>query len=212
MNTVKFGTLDSYNDLQCYLNKKVIGTPSPKKETVSVAGRDGVLDLTDYFGEVKYDNRTLKFDFTLAVSADLFAETFSYIQGKLHGQYMKITPSDDDGYYYKGRLSVGEKKVENGICTFTVEADCEPYKYKTAETTVTQAISGSGIITCNNDRKKVIPTITTDADIQVTFGESSYSLNAGTHIMAGIVFEEGQNVLSVTGTANVTVSYQEARL
>ena len=67
MNTVKFGTLDSYSDLHSILNKKTIGTPTPKKETVSVAGRDGEIDLTDYFGEVKYNNRTLNFDLTLLV-------------------------------------------------------------------------------------------------------------------------------------------------
>ena len=212
MNTVKFGTLDSYSDLHSILNKKTIGTPTPKKETVSVAGRDGEIDLTDYFGEVKYNNRTLKFDFTLLVKPSLFASTFSDIQDKLHGQLVKITLSDDDAYYYMGRLTVGEKNVEKGICTYTVEADCEPYKNKQAVTTVTQAISGSGNITCNNSRKKVIPTITTDSDIQIAFGGNTYAISAGTTTVAGIVFDEGQNVLAVTGTANVIVSYQEARL
>ena len=126
MNTVKFGTLDSYSDLHSILNKKTIGTPTPKKETVSVAGRDGEIDLTDYFGEVKYNNRPLNFDFTLLVKPSLFASTFSDIQDKLHGQLVKITLSDDNAYYYMGEIYIRQAKYQHADISFSTAVHTEP--------------------------------------------------------------------------------------
>ena len=212
MNTVNFGTINSHTDLSSILGSKVIGTPTPKTETVQVAGRDGVLDLTEYFGEVKYSNRKLTFEFTLLTDRAQYNSAFSDIQDKLHGQRMKIVLSDDPDFYYIGRLAVSGKKVERGVCTFTVEADCEPYKYKQAVTIKTQAITTSGTITCSNLRRRVVPKITTDAAIQVAFGGNTYAFGIGSFSNTGIVFEQGDNILAITGTANVTVTYQEARL
>ena len=45
------------------------------------------------------------------------------------------------------------------------------------------------------------------------FKGNSYSLNAGTHIVLGIEFVEGENKITVTtGSGTLTVEYQEARL
>ena len=59
MKGIKFGNYHSYEAFQLILASKTIGTPSPKTETIDIPGGDGVLDLTEYFGEPKYGNRKL---------------------------------------------------------------------------------------------------------------------------------------------------------
>jgi hypothetical protein len=68
--------------------------------------------------------------------------------------------------------------------------------------------TGSISMVCRNLRKPVIPTIITSGAITVVFGTSSYSLLAGTHIMTDIVFAEGENILTITGTNGTTVEVQ----
>lgn len=128
MKGIRFGALHSFNDLGLILSSKTIGTPSPKTETISVPGGDGVLDFTEFFGEVKYSNRPLSFNFTSVLPHSQFVEQFATIQNALHGQKMTITLDEDPNWYYIGRLTVPEWKSEKRIGKLTIDCDCEPYR------------------------------------------------------------------------------------
>ena len=141
MKQITFGTLKSYNDLHLILASKEIGSPKEKKNTIEVEGADGELDLTEFFGSVKYGNRTLKFSFSSA--AYPFADHYSMVLNALHGQKVNIVLDEDPNWYYVGRLSVSPYTDEKGIGKIDIEADCEPYKYKKNDTVVTQAVTES---------------------------------------------------------------------
>ena len=79
MNQIKFGTYKSYDDLYLICTKKTIGSPTVKESTVEVEGGDGVLDYTEYFGDVKYNNRQLKFEFESLVPQSQFPELYSAV-------------------------------------------------------------------------------------------------------------------------------------
>lgn len=89
-----------------------------------------MLDLTEFFGGVRYNNRTLTFEFSTIVPQSQFMTLFSQVQNALHGQKMQITLDDDPEWYYMGRLSVSEWKADKRIGKLTVTADCEPFKYR----------------------------------------------------------------------------------
>ena len=57
MKEILFGEYYSYRDFSLVLSNKTIESPQIKTSTVEIDGMDGVFDLTDYFGEVKYKNR-----------------------------------------------------------------------------------------------------------------------------------------------------------
>lgn len=134
MNTVTFGNYRSYEDLHLLLNEKKIGTPAPKLEIIELPGGDGVIDMTEFFGEVKYKNRQLSFEFATIANKGLFLQVFTRVQNLLHGQKMDIYLSDDD-WYYTGRISVNEWKADKKIGKFSIDCDCEPYKHRyTAQT------------------------------------------------------------------------------
>lgn len=133
MNTVTFGEYNSYSDLNLILSSKTIGSPSVKTSTIDLPGSDGELDFTEYFGEPKYSNRTLKFQFTAINPTTPFDST---VKNLLHGQKVKIVLSDDPDVYFYGRISVGDWYVNKGISTIDVECNCEPYRMKKNETVV----------------------------------------------------------------------------
>jgi len=150
MKGVTFGNYHSFDDFNLILSQKRIGTPSPKTNVIDIAGGDGVLDLTEYFGEVKYNNRSISFDFSTTVPQAQFMDLFSQVQNALHGQKMRITLDDDPEYYYVGRISVSEWKADKSIGKLTIDCDCDPWKYKQNETTILTSLSGKNIFDCQN--------------------------------------------------------------
>lgn len=139
MKGVKFGEYHSFNDLHLILSQKTIGTPKAKTESIDIPGADGVLDLTEFFGEVKYNNRKLSFEFSTLVPQSQFMDLFSIVQNALHGKKMDITLDADPEWYYTGRISVSEWKADKNIGKLTIDCDCEPFKHRTKSQTVNLA-------------------------------------------------------------------------
>ena len=213
MNQISFGNYKSYDNLYLVCNKKTIGSPTPKVNTISVEGGDGVLDFTEFFGDVNYNNRILTFEFTSMVHPSDFLELNSRILDLLNGQKMPIILDEDADFYYMGRLTVSDPfKDANVIDKITITADCEPYKYKVNDTVVTQAVSGTTTITLTNMRKRVVPTITSDATFTITFGGKSATVAAGTFTIPELELVAGDNTVTVTGTGNITFTYREGGL
>lgn len=212
MNGIIFGDYHSYNDLQLILSQKIIGTPLPKTETIDIPGGDGVLDLTEFHGETKFNNRTLTFEFSTIVPQSQFMEVFSRVQDALHGKKMQIILEEDSEWYYVGRITVSEWKAEKSIGKLTIDCDCEPYKNNINETTVSKAVSGTASVVLANSRKSVVPTITTNAQMTISFGTYSGTFSAGTFVIPELVLLEGNNTVTVTGTGNVSFSYRKGAL
>lgn len=134
MNTVTFGNKNSYADFGLVLDHKEIGKPEPRTNYIDVPARDGHIDLTEAFGEVKYKERKIVFYFSYIGSDAEWAKTLSALHNYLNGQKHNIYFEED--YYWVGRCFVGDAETKRGIREFTVECDCKPYKYKLEDTIV----------------------------------------------------------------------------
>jgi hypothetical protein len=194
------------------LSQKTIGTPSPKTETVDIPGGDGVLDLTDFFGEVKYNNRELSFEFSTIVPQSEFMTLFSRVQNALHGQKMQIALDDDSGWHYIGRITVSEWKAEKSIGKLTIDCDCESYKVKDSETVVTEEVTAEKTVILKNSGKSVVPVIDITGNVNLTFGVNYYSLAEGRYELPAVRLTEGNNSILLSGTGTATFSYTERGL
>ena len=215
MKGIKFGSYHSYNDFQLILATKTIGAPSPKTETIDIPGGDGVLDLTEFFGETKYGNRNLSFEFSSLVIPSEFMSLFSRVQNALHGKKMSIILDDDPDWYYIGRISVSEWKADRNIGNLVVDCDCEPYKYQIGTTEIYKSISGTSTITLPNSRKRVVPEVkvTSASGLSVTFGSGYYwNLASGSYLLPELELVEGNNTVTVSGTGSITFTYTQAGL
>ena len=209
MKGVYFDNLHSYRDFILILSGKEIGAPSVKETRLDIPGADGFLDLTDFFGEPKYEDVKHKFEFTSIVPQSTFQTQYSTIKNAIHGKRMRILLDDDPLFYWLGRCFVSGFKNEKGIGTVSVECVCEPYKYKVNKTVVTQAVSGTMSITLTNGRKRAVPTITTTGAMTIAFGGGSWTNGAGTYIIPELELTHGENVVTVTGNGNITFEWQE---
>ena len=212
MKGITFGNLHSYRDLKLVLGQKEIAAPTVKTNKIEIDGADGSIDLTDFFGEVKFGEATHVFPFTTLVPRNDFLSHYSTVKNALHGKKLRIILDDDPSFYYVGRCYVSKFTNEKGIGTISVECECEPYKYKINKTVVTRTVSGTADITLTNSRKRAVPTITTTAAMTIVFGDGSWANAAGTFVIPELELAEGANNVTVTGTGTITFTWQEGAL
>ena len=213
MKGIKFNNFHSWTEWGLILSEKEIKSPKPKTTEVDIAGGDGVLDYTEYFGGVKFENRQLTFKFAKTnIVLDEFLALFSTVQNALHGEKMKIVLDDDPDHYYIGRVAISEWKANKRVGEITVEVDAEPYKYKVTETVVTQAVTGTTPMILTNSKMPVVPTITTTAAMTIAFGGYSVEAKAGTFRIPEMQLAEGQNAVTVTGEGSITFRYRQGSL
>ncbi len=212
MKGIKFGDYHSFNDLSLILTRKELGSPQIKSKIVNVDGAHSHIDYTEYFGEVKYDNMKHIFEFNSIIPQAQFLAQFSEVKNKLHGRMLKIVLDEEPDYFYLGRLTVSSFTNDKNIGVISIECDCKPWKYKKNETVVAQAINGSATIILQNSRMKVVPTIRTTASMTIDFDGNSATIGAGTYTIPTLELSEGANEVVVTGTGNITFTYQEGGL
>ena len=67
-------------------------------------------------------------------------------------------------------------------------------------------------IILQNDRMPTVPTVTTDAEITVEFGESTIVFASGARKAPDLLLLAGANHITLTGTGHIKFEYQEGAL
>ena len=215
MKGITFGSLHSYDDLKLILNSKEIGSPETKVNKIDIPGGDSSLDLTDFFGEPKYEDLTHKFSFSTIVPQAQFLSLFSTVKNALHGKKMRIILDDDPLFYYMGRIKVSSFTNEKNIGIISIECDCEPYKYKLQPTSVSVTLAGTKDIILTNGRKRAVPevTVATESSLHIVYqGSNIWDLGTGSYTLPELELVEGENTVTVTGIGIITFEWQEANL
>lgn len=210
---ILFGDFHSYRDFGLVLNDANIPPALPKTTYVEIPGSDEPLDTTEALGEVQYDCRDCKFIFVVDSSVKTsFEDKKTEVSNALNGRKFKITLDADDAFYYYGRVTVDNYAQRGNLRQIVMSANVAPYKMKRMETVVSQTITDEGVVSCYNERKSVVPIITTDADFVLKFNNISVAVSAGETIVPDIKFVQGENVVTCIGTGNVTFTYREGSL
>ena len=208
LNGVTFVSLNaniskhSYLDFGVILTEQNIGLPSPKTYTVNIEGMDGNLDLSECFGEMKYENRTIKFTFESIDKITDWQAKMIKISSFLHGQKMKITTWSDPDFYYVGRCRIDEYNSKSKLGKIVISCNCEPFKYKQNITTFNLV---EGLNTVQNSRMTVYADLINEAEITI----NGKTYNAGTHLRT-IKLTSGTNNLNSSGSA--TLIFQEGEI
>ncbi len=215
MKGITFGDYHSFRDFSLILKPLVIESPAVKEKKIEIEGADSDLDLTDFFGEPKYENVRHKFEFSTIVPESGFLSLFSTIKNAIHGKKMRIILDDDPHYFWIGRLHVSSFHNERNVGVVSIEANCEPYKYKLEKTVVSRAINGTEAITLTNLKKRAVPevVIATDTSLNIVYqGSNVWDLGNGSFTLPELELAEGENIVTVTGIGNITFTWQEAGL
>lgn len=216
-------TIDGYHTHEhwgLWLVEHTLSLPELQTNTVNVPGRDGLLDLsTALDGVTHYNNRTLTLTLGTfrALSQQSWGNLLADFAGYVHGQRRKLVLDEDPGRYLLGRGTVSSFEWDAlGKQQFVVAFDCDPWRYKSAETTVSASLTATDTaISLSCDRRPVVPVIATTAETVLTWGTSSYTVAAGSRQIPAIRLTQGTHTLkarTTSGTGSITITYQEGSL
>lgn len=206
---ITFGDKHSYYDWGVILENTEISPPVPKRYTVSVAGRNGLLDLTpELTPVVRFESRQLTFSFR--VKAGDWSTLMSQIYGDIHGRTLDVISDLDPDWHWHGCVTVDSFASEERTGSLVIVVEADPFKLENTETAYTK--SGSGSVTCVCDRMEVCPTFTVTAETTIVFGDITATVSAGTHKIENIELTEGNNTITLTSTGSTTITYTNGRL
>lgn len=210
MNGVK---MNPFNDFELVLSSHSVSPPKPKLYRVDIDGADGSLDLSEWAGEIKYENREVELVFTCAALKENHDAMLDGFKAFILGRMQKLTFLNEPEYYYKGRVDEIKVETSKGISSITVTMTCQPYKLAHKESVLKFDVVGTMDIVLKSKRKTVIPTITTTAtSITLTYKNNSYTVAAGTRQIAGITVTDSPEVLTVNGDTTITLTWLEGVL
>ena len=121
----QFKGLDTYEDFHLVPSSRpTIAAPGVETKFVTIPGRDGSIDLSEYLrnGRPAYGDRSGTFEFTVENDFDIaekeeefWMTIYPRIFNRLHGRKFKIVLREDDpDYYWEGRFTVDKYEPGDG--------------------------------------------------------------------------------------------------
>lgn len=213
MTGLTIGDKHTYDDFKMEMLSFAVSLPEPVTNEIEIPGMNGNVDLSEALtGEVIYKNRLLTAEFLMEEqNEDILQGRMNEMNNYLHGVVHSIIPDMDNNYEYKGRITISFSQM--GVYQLvTITADVAPYKSRRSDTIVTYQVEEERVICCRNEKRSVVPTITSDADFTLKFRDVSVSIAAGENMVPDIKFTQGENLITCIGTGTITFTYQEGSL
>ena len=128
---------------------------------------------------------------------------------------MKIYEPDCPGYYFLGRVRVTSVKNTLAYAEFSIEATCDPCRYGDRECryTVTVEKGESKVWKFGNlGALSICPKLTVTGDISFTYDGITSEATAGEYLVAPFKLHPGDNVITVSGSGTLTITFREVIL
>ena len=204
--------MDITEDFGYYIASRQIGAAIPKTNLAEVPGANGFTDLTDVLGPVRYGSRQITLQ--LLDIADNYLEKYSALQRAYNGQKVQVSFADDPDFYYTGRATVDYLYRERKAARVALVATCQPYKYRWEETVITETLTTSfKTIQISNGGMPVLPAFEVNKETTISWGNSQYVMNAGTHYVPEIILPSGASTLQAKSDGGtLKIKYREASL
>lgn len=227
---VYFNNINSYSDLGLIVSEIVIKPPKIKEKKIKIPCSDADVDLTEFSGQIHYENRTIKMVFSISGVKTNWPAVFSDVSNKLHGRRMAVILPDDLSFIWMGRVKIKENTKKLSIGKIEIELDAEPYK-QSKNTSLEEVEWDSfdldvGIMQCFKDievsgtkevvivgyRKRVVPVMIAAGTISVTVKGITVELSEGRNKVLDIAIEEGVNKFTFSGEGVVSVEFRGGSL
>lgn len=217
---VTFGDQHSYDDWHVYVNGFHVEYPTPRRLSVNVALRNGMLDVTNALtdGKIYYENRKITVDFVVIDNPLSWQTLYSKIARAVHGKSLRIIYDMDPYFYWEAdNCIIVSPTQQEDVGSFSIECDCKPYKHELDDMKIVRTLWGEGItIDAVNLREEVVPTINVTAPAALEFNDNWYSLDVGDNWYETVELKEGSNILKIynrgTDINTITITYRRGDL
>lgn len=224
--------LNTFKDYHLLLQDGLtIPSAEIKEEIEDVPGTSSVLDYTEALtGDVQYNQRTIHVELAGVKDSREFLSIHSDFQNKLHGKKVKLIFSEEPGFYWIGRVSVGDVLPYEILRSVVLDIKVDTYKYEINSSAddwlwdpfsfvdgiinecKDLVVNGTLEVSIYGRRKHVIPKIICDNEMTVTFSNVTYNLSEGTNEVLDIEILEGENKFKFEGNGTVSIDYRGGSL
>lgn len=198
--------IEPYTDFGM-LTVTIIDTPpAPKVQYVDLPGRDGVLDMSEWAGVVRFGSRNLQIKLR-----DLDGGKDRFVNA-VYGNTMRIYTDEDTDYYYTGRCDkMTAEYRQHGIWDITMDITCDAYRRRVLDTMV--SATAPATVTLKAERRPAIPTITASGACTITIGGVDHECAAGTFQLPDLLLTTtAQNVIIAGSGVTVDFTWTDGRL
>lgn len=213
-------SVDDWTLCECKLS-----APSYRKNSITVPGLDGELDLSDALtGTVSYSSRTLTARLELSAGTRMAREALiDDLVNQFDGTVQQMILPDDPQHSLTGRVQIAKQYNDNAHACIKITAVCDPWRYRLTEHAYRIAVSGEkqAVTVRNGGRKRITPVfivygVTESNPLTVrTLPDalSSHEITTDdTYSYPDILYEPGDNTLYFSGQCSVTIRFREAVL
>lgn len=172
-------------------NMATVPQPDAKTYQAEIPGRDGLLDYTDAYGVVRYENRTVTVEAYEIGDITARMEHRRAICSDMHGKTCTLALTTLPGYTFTGRCRV-EYDEDGSETAYKLSFDCQPYMSAGECTFYANCAGGVDLVFMSGD-KPVKPRIEVPRRSIIVFNGQQYEVEAGTWTFDGIVFKRGRN-------------------
>ncbi len=175
--------------------------PEPKTYFVDVPGSDGVIDLTEFAGDIAYNQRSQTFTLAAFGLTDRTAQVLQTQLARLvHGRRKTFALGQDPGWTYTGRFSLGTPSHDSGttVWTWPLTVTADPYKVRD-DSPLTWLINAAGGVTLTLPvgRRRVCPTIQVQRTTLVSHDGRTWTLQPGANRIRDLWLSLGDDELTI---------------
>ena len=194
------GGVATYDDLGLLLTSAAeMDPPAPKTYTVDVPGSDGVIDLTEFAGDIAYNQRSQTFTFRVRGSSPSgFEQAKTRASRLFHGRRLPFSLSWDAGWTYTGRWAIDSYATSRTGGTIVLKVTADPYKTRD-DSPITWLINAAGGVTLTLPvgRRRVCPTIQVQRTTLVSHGGRTWTLEPGASRIRDLWLSLGDDELTI---------------
>lgn len=214
------GERASVDDFDASVASRKIGQPTKKtiKETVPFSNK--TYDFSAINGELYWNERELEYVFEIDANTpqELEEKKTAFSDWVMNVLSEKIVDPYIQDYHFVGTFADISPEDDESMLKSTIAVKFNAYPYKIANnpTTCQESIdagASKSISVVNNSSHRMNPTITTDETLEIVFGNTTYTLSAGTYKSGSFMLAVGVNTFEVKNTgaenATITISFSE---
>lgn len=204
----------SYDDFGIYIKKRTPSLPNKRKNRQSVPGMHGSYDFSSMYGEVIYEDRLIEyvFDITGWDIEDLDNERRKVLDWIMNINDTEIYDDYSPNYHWYGSFDNGSWKEDAEQGLLTVKFIVYPFSISNRVIEANfniDSLTKIPIIIDNHSSHKVLPKVKTNNNIVIEKNNNKIELTPGEWEISNFFLDKGENIILITGNAEVCISYYE---
>lgn len=205
---VVIGGVSMLHDLHCLVNAVTISPLTKKQYLIDIVGADGTKDLTEWFGNPRFESQTMMI--YVESAAETSRECTDRLNNLWTGQSVQIALSFEPGFYRVGTVT---QIAPTESAEIVIVVYCEPCRYRDSETVYEMVASEAEIYHTwkNSGTLDVYPElIVADLDVTITRDAAKYVLTAGTYLLPELSIPGGSEITVGVSGGVLQARYREA--